>query len=99
MISAKEATNLTAINTITVLQSLDAVEDAITSAAAHGNTFVVLNQHLIPNEVVSTLIDNGYHLEVRDDNIIVSWDAFPDNGRDEYYGKKAPLFSDDPFSF
>ena len=88
MISAKEATNITAVHRLNTVYALDSVENAIASAAANGNNFVILNQYLIPDEVISSLINNGYQLEVRDDNIIVSWDACSDNGRDEYYDRR-----------
>ena len=88
MISAKEATNITAVHRLNTVYALDSVENAIASAAANGNNFVILNQYLIPDEVISSLINNGYQLEVRDDNIMVSWDACPDNGRDEFYDRR-----------
>jgi len=88
MLTAKEATNITAVHRLNTVYVLDSVENAIASAAAYGNNFVILNKYLIPDEVISSLIDNGYQLEVRDDNIIVSWDACSDNGRDEYYDRR-----------
>ena len=91
MISAKEAANITTVHRLNAVYALDSVEKAIASAAANGNNFVILNQYLIPDEVISSLINNGYQLEVRDDNIMVSWDACSaclDNGRDEYYDRR-----------
>ena len=88
MISAKEATNITMVHRLNTIYALESVEDAIASAAAHGNNFVILNQYLVPDQVISSLINNGYQLEVRDDNIMVSWDACADNGRDEYYDRR-----------
>ena len=88
MITAKEATNITAVHRLNTVYVLDSVENAIASAAANGNNFVILNQYLIPDEVISSLINNGYQLKVRDDNIMVSWDACLDNGRDEYYDRR-----------
>ena len=88
MITAKEATNITMVHRLNTVYVLDSVENAIASAAANGNNFVILNQYLIPDEVISSLINNGYQLKVRDDNIMVSWDACLDNGRDEYYDRR-----------
>ena len=88
MLTAKEATNITTVHRLNTVYALDSVENAIASAAAYGNNFVILNKYLIPDEVISSLIDNGYQLEVRDDNIIVSWDACSDNGMDEYYDRR-----------
>ena len=81
MISAKEAANIAANYNISTARTLDSVENTITSAAAQGNTYVILSRHLIPHEVLSSLIDNGYHLEVYDGNVVVSWATYKNNGR------------------
>ena len=81
MITAKEAANIVANYNLSTICTTKSVENAITSAAAYGNTFVVLDQHLIPHEVLSSLIDNGYHLEVYNGSTIVSWNACKDNRR------------------
>ena len=79
MITAKEAANIVANYNLSTVRTMESAENAITSAASYGNTFVVLDEHLIPHEVLSSLIDNGYHLEVYNGSTIVSWDACKDN--------------------
>ena len=74
MISAKEAANLAANYNLSTARTMESVENTITNAAAYGNNFVVLDEILIPHEVLSSLIDNGYHIEAYHGTIIVSWD-------------------------
>ena len=83
MISAKEAAIITVDHRLNTVRTLESVENAIASAASNGNNFVVLNRHLITDEVLPSLISNGYHLDAYNDIIIVSWNTFPDNGRVE----------------
>ena len=83
MISAKEAAIITVDHRLNTVRTLESVENAIASAASNGNNFVVLNRHLITDEVLPSLIGNGYHLDAYNDIIIVSWNTFPDNGRVE----------------
>ena len=83
MISAKEAAIITVDHRLSTVRTQDSVENAIASAASNGNNFVVLNRHLITDEVLPSLISNGYHLDAYNDIIIVSWNTFPDNGRVE----------------
>ena len=83
MISAKEAAITTVDHRLKAVRALESVENAIASGGTNGNNFAVLNLHLISDEVLSSLIGNGYHLDAYNDIIIVSWNTFPDNGRAE----------------
>ena len=74
MITAKEAANIAANYNLSTARTMESVENTITNAAAYGNNFVVLDEILIPHEVLCSLIDNGYHLEAYHGTIIVSWD-------------------------
>ena len=74
MITAKEAANIAADYNLNTARTLESVENTITNAAAYGNNFVILDEILIPHEVLCSLIDNGYHIEAYHGTIIVSWD-------------------------
>ena len=74
MLTAKEATNLAANYNLSTARTMESVENTITNAAAYGNNFVVLDEILIPYEVLCSLIDNGYYIEAYHGTIIVSWD-------------------------
>lgn len=78
MITAKEAANITANYNLSTMRTLESVENAISSAAAQGNTFVILDRHTIPHEVLYSLINNGYNLEVYNDTTVVSWNKYYD---------------------